>query len=202
MQKQENETVIVAFDFDGTITTKDTLFDFIKFSFGWPKFIISMLLFLPTFINFLLKNISNHQAKERLFGIFFKGLELEHFNKLGRNYAKKINQILNNEAIDKINWHKSKGHKLIIISASIENWIEPWAKSFGFEKMLATQAEVINGKLTGRFSSKNCHGIEKVNRLLEEYPDRKTYKLYAYGDSSGDTEMLDEADLSFFKKFN
>jgi phosphatidylglycerophosphatase C len=202
MEKQQNETVIAAFDFDGTITTKDTLFDFIQYSFGWPKFIIGMLLFLPTFTSYLLNNISNSEAKEKLFSIFFKGFEFEDFQKLGENYKEKISQILNNDAIEKINWHKKEGHKLIIISASIENWIEPWAKEFGFEIILATKAEFKEGKLTGKFSSKNCHGVEKVNRLLAEFPDRKAYKLYAYGDSSGDSELLKEAEFPFFKKFN
>jgi phosphatidylglycerophosphatase C len=202
MENQENKSVIAAFDFDGTITTKDTLFDFIQYSFGWPKFIIGMLLFLPTFTSYLLKNISNSAAKEKLFSIFFKGFEFEDFQKLGENYIKKINQILNYETIGKINWHKNEGDKLIIISASIENWIEPWAKECGFEYVLATKAEVKDGKLTGKFSSKNCHGAEKVNRLLAEFPDRRMYTLYAYGDSSGDTELLAEAEFSFFKKFN
>lgn len=202
MEKQKNKSVIAAFDFDGTITTKDTLFDFIRFCFGWPKFIIGMLLFLPTFTSYLLKNISNSQAKEKLFGIFFKDFELVQFEILGENYSNKINQILNNEAIEKINWHKNEGHKLIIISASIENWIGPWAKEYGFEKVLATKAEIIDGKLTGKFSSKNCHGAEKVTRLFAEFPERNAYKLYAYGDSSGDTELLKESDFPFFKKFN
>ena len=202
MEKQQNETIIAAFDFDGTITTKDTLFDFIRFCFGLPKFIIGMLLFLPTFTSYLLKNISNSQAKEKLFGIFFKGFELEQFQILGEKYSENINHILNNEAINKIKWHKNEGHVLVIISASIENWIEPWANANGFTQILSTKAEIIDGKLTGKFSSKNCHGAEKVTRLLAEFPARNSYKLYAYGDSTGDTELLKESDYSFFKKFN
>ena len=60
---------------------------------------------------------------------------------------------------------------------------------------IGTKVEVdLDGKLTGRFLTKNCYGPEKVNRLLEIEPDRKNYFLYAYGDSRGDKEMLECAD--------
>jgi phosphoserine phosphatase len=49
--------------------------------------------------------------------------------------------------------------------------------------------------------SKNCFGQEKINRLLEEFPDRRSYKLIAYGDSSGDKELIDFADKGFYNKF-
>ncbi len=51
-----------------------------------------------------------------------------------------------------------------------------------------------HGRLTGRFSSRNCYGQEKVNRLLRVEPHRETYRLIAYGDSRGDREMLAFAD--------
>jgi phosphoserine phosphatase len=68
-------------------------------------------------------------------------------------------------------------------------------------KVLGTQIEVIDGKLTGRFLSKNCYGQEKVNRILSLYPNRQDYHLTAYGDSRGDKEMLAFADESYFKPF-
>jgi phosphatidylglycerophosphatase C len=193
--------VIAAFDFDGTITTKDTLFHFISYCFGNWKFGLGLLQFSPTFIKYLIGISSNHEAKERLFQLFFRGMEFSKFQELGNNYQIEISQILNNEAINKINWHKSQGHHLIIISASIENWISPWAKTYGFELVIGTQVEVNDGKLTGHFSTKNCHGTEKVSRLLAEFPNRSEYKLYAYGDSSGDKELLKEADFAFYRKF-
>jgi phosphoserine phosphatase len=68
-------------------------------------------------------------------------------------------------------------------------------------KVVGTQIEVIDGKLTGRFLSKNCYGQEKVNRILSLYPNRQDYHLTAYGDSRGDKEMLAFADESHFKPF-
>ena len=88
--------------------------------------------------------------------------------------------------------------KVIIVSASIENWILPWAEKEGIEIVLATQIEVNEEeRLTGYFSSPNCYGKEKVKRILEMYPNRENYILIAYGDSSGDFDMLSFADNGY-----
>ena len=94
------------------------------------------------------------------------------------------------EIIDK---HKSAGETLFIVSASPENWIRPWAMKNGFTEVIATKLEEKDGMLTGKFASRNCYGVEKVNRLKEFFTDREQVYLSAYGDSSGDEPMLNYA---------
>jgi phosphoserine phosphatase len=67
--------------------------------------------------------------------------------------------------------------------------------------IIGTKIQVVDGKLTGRFLTKNCYGEEKVRRMLEQYPDRKEYKLVAYGDSRGDHALLDFADEGHYREF-
>lgn len=67
--------------------------------------------------------------------------------------------------------------------------------------IIGTKVQVVDGKLTGRFLTKNCYGEEKVRRLLEQYPNRKEYKLVAYGDSRGDHALLDFADEGHYRAF-
>lgn len=70
------------------------------------------------------------------------------------------------------------------------------------EDVLCTEAEFDgNDVLTGNFATDNCYGMEKVRRLKQKYPDRQKFKLVAYGDSSGDREMLDFADEGFNRHF-
>lgn len=91
--------------------------------------------------------------------------------------------------------HLSQGHEVYIVSASMAEWIRPWASENGVNRVIGTKPEVdADGRLTGRFASTNCHGREKVRRLLEREPCRESYDLYAYGDSRGDKEMLEFAD--------
>ena len=190
--------VIAAFDFDGTITKKDTLLEFIKFSRGKWRFYGGFLLFLPLLVAMKLKIYPNWEVKQRFFSYFFKGVSIEMFNHWGKGFALEIEKVLRHQAIEKLDFHKKQGDKIVIISASIENWIRPWAEKANIDTIIATKIKTDkNGLLTGRFLTKNCYGQEKVNRLLAIFPDRSNYKLIAYGDSSGDRELLQFADEGF-----
>jgi len=197
----KDKKIIAAFDFDGTITKNDSMPAFIRFVSSMPDFLSGTLQMLPYFILFKLNFIGNDQAKEKLFKIFFSGMNYKVFDEIAEQFSRKIDQMVNPEAIEKIRWHQKMGHHVIIISASAENWIKPWAIENGIQQVFATRLEVINEKMTGSFSNKNCHGQEKVNRLLEAYPERQNYTLYAYGDTHGDKELLALADHSFYRSF-
>lgn len=190
----KEEYTVAAFDFDGTITTKDTLFDFIAFYHGKAKLIKGLCVLSPILIAFKAGIISNSTAKEKLFSFFFKGESADKYNQICQSYANRITSICNQSTLEKINSHKQQNHKLIIVSASNANWIKPWAVSMGFDQVLGTEIEVKDEKLSGKFSSPNCYGKEKANRLLALYPNRSEYVLYAYGDSNGDKELLALAD--------
>ena len=193
--------VIAAFDFDGTIIKRDSLFVFIWYAVSIKRIVLSTLKVMPYLVLYKLKVIPNFKAKEKLFTALFKGVSIADFNTLCKDFATVIQRIVKPEALDKIEWHRQNGHEIVIISASVENWIIPWATLNGIDTVLATQIQVIEGLITGKFLSKNCHGAEKVNRLLQHLPDRENYVLYAYGDSSGDKDLLQFADHKFYRVF-
>jgi phosphatidylglycerophosphatase C len=91
--------------------------------------------------------------------------------------------------MERINWHKTQGHKVAVVSASIDYWLNDWCKLNGLD-LISTTLELKNGKLTGRLSGKNCYGIEKVNRIKNRYNLAEFDQIYAYGNSAGDREML------------
>lgn len=74
--------------------------------------------------------------------------------------------------------------------------------SLHIDLCICTELEIENGLFSGRFSSQNCNGSEKMKRFLEKFPNRAEYQLYYYGDSAGDREMLDIADRAFYKRFH
>jgi len=198
---QTEKKTIAAFDFDGTITTRDTLPVFIWHAQKIGKLFFGTLSMIPSLLMFKLKVIPNYHAKEKLFKTFFAGVRLDKFNELSQSFIPTIERLLNPEAVKKIKWHQEMGHEVVIISASAENWIKPWAEKQSIHTVLATQLEVVQDTITGKFLTKNCHGAEKVNRLLAQYPNRNDYELYAYGDSNGDTELLALADHAFYRSY-
>lgn len=196
----KKETIAV-FDFDGTITKKDSFIDFLLFSYGKLPFFKSLLMNSPVLILYFFRVIPNWKAKQKLFSYYFKGMKLEDFNTLCQNYLPRIDLILRDDAIQKINQYKSDNSKVVVVSASIENWIKPWADKYGIETISTLLETGKDNTLTGNFMSLNCYGQEKVNRFVEKYPEKKLYKLFAYGDSRGDKELLAFADHAYYKYF-
>lgn len=192
---------VVAFDFDGTLTKKDSFAAFIKFSKGPIHFYsrLPMIVFFWGLSN--IGVLSRHAAKEKIFGFFFKGMSIMDFDTYCQKFSSVIDGFLNRNAITCINSYLDKDYEMVIVSASVENWIKPWAVKYHINTVIATQIETdTQGNLTGKFSSKNCRGKEKVNRLLEVFPSRESYILEAYGNSDGDIELLDFADHGFWNK--
>jgi len=192
---------LALFDFDGTITTKDTLIDFIQFAKGKKRFFIGMAMLSPMLIAYKLKLIKNYRAKEYMLSHFFKNITKDEFNKIAKEYSlNHIPNILREDAIKKIKWHKDRNHKLVIVSASIECWLKPWCDKNSIE-IISTKLDFKNSKFTGKFATKNCYGKEKVNRIKSLYKLKDFNYIYAYGDSKGDKEMLSIANKSFYKPF-
>ncbi len=195
-------SVIAVFDFDETLITKDSLLDFAQHSIPLPIFLMKSALFSYTLVEFKLKRISNQTAKERFLSLFFGNMSLEDFNTLCEQYTKRLDNITNSEAIKKVAWHKKQGHKIVIVSASISNWIQPWASQHGITEVISSEIEIKNGRVTGKLKGKNCHGPEKPRRFLKAYPKRDSYELIVYGDGKSDKEMFKLADKYYEKNFN
>ena len=192
---------LALFDFDGTITKNDSLIKFIRFVVGDVKTLSGMMLLSPMLTMCKLKIIPNYKAKQIMLSYFFKGMDEQQFQKFAEEYSlKHIDTILRPKAMEKIAWHKELGHKVIVVSASIECWIRPWCDQNGLD-LIATRVEIKDGLMTGKFLTKNCYGIEKVNRVKEVYNLDDCDHIYAYGDSRGDKELLEFADKSFYKPF-
>ena len=189
---------IYAFDFDGTLTTKDTLLEFIRYAKGTLAFGLGFLRYAHLLVLMKLGIYPNWKAKQKVFAYFFKDMTIEDFDAICQEFAASSRHLLRPKGIEAINQALSEGSEVLIVSASIDNWVQPF---FAEVKVLGTQIEVKDGKLTGRFLTKNCYGEEKVNRLKAIYPNRQDYHLTAYGDSNGDKELLAFADESYFKPF-
>ena len=186
---------IAAFDFDGTLTLRDSVPLFIRYSTGTWRALAGFLLYSPLLMLMKLRLYPNDKAKEQVFSHFFKGWDYQRFQELGRSFASKIEKMRNDDIIARLQEHIKGGDTVYIVSASIREWVEPWALKMGVNAVIATEVEVdSSGKLTGRFSTPNCNGEKKVTRLLQVEPQRDSYTLTAYGDSRGDEPLLALAD--------
>jgi phosphatidylglycerophosphatase C len=184
---------LVLLDFDGTLTTKDTLLVFIRFYHGNLKFLIGFAVLSPVLIAMKLKLIRNDDAKQVVLRWFFGGTPLASFNSSCAEFAKTfIPGMIKPSAEVLLTNETARGSRLIVVSASPENWVRPWCDSHNIE-CLATQLEVVDQKISGKIQGANCYGAEKVSRILKTVRPDQFDKILAYGDSRGDKEMLELA---------
>ena len=192
---------LALFDFDGTITKDDSLLKFIRFVVGDGRFVFGLVVLSPILVAYKLKLIPNYKAKQKMLSWFFKGMSKKAFFKVANEYSLvHIDKILRPKAMEKISWHKAQGHKVVIVSASIDCWLRPWCEKNGLE-LIATKLEIKDDIVTGKLLSKNCYGVEKINRIKEIYNLKDFEYIYSYGDSSGDKQMLELAHEKFYKPF-
>ncbi len=195
--------IIAAFDFDGTITTKDMLLPFLWQLQTYPKNIFSSIKLIPLLFAYKLKLINNHNAKQKLLKQFIHDFSLNDLEHIAENFAKiKIPPYIRPEALERIRWHQAQKHQCILISAGLEIYLKPWAESIGFDQVIATQLESEDKIIHGKIKGQNCFGPEKVRRLLNQVGPRESFILYAYGDSRGDRELLATADYGFYQRMS
>ena len=196
---------IYCFDFDGTLTTSDTLLEFIKYAKGRGRFLMVFLMYSPLLVLMKLHLYPNWKAKQRIFAHLFAGMRIEKFDALCRGFAEESQHLLRPKGITLVHEALVAGAQVFIVSASIDNWVRPFfdIRNLKGVQVLGTQIEVEDGKLTGRFKSNNCYGKEKVHRIAEALKsfERSEYEIEAFGDSRGDKEMLAFADKGHFKPF-
>src|SRR5262249_52280729 len=132
---------------------------------------------------------------------FFGKMSLAEFQqKCDAFAANALSKLIRPKAKEEIEKLKREGVRIVIVSASPENWILQWAQSIQAE-LIATQLELQDGKLTGKILGKNCHGEEKVRRIKNAFTLSDFTDIFAYGDSSGDKPMLSLAGFPFMKPF-
>ena len=210
MNTKRKKAKVYAFDFDGTLTRKDTLLEFIRFTCGSGSFYGGLLLFSPILVLMKLHLYPNWKAKQQIFSWFFKGMDIDAFNEVCNRFAYDQKDLLRAKGIAKMRTALQEGSKVIVVSASIENWVRPFFEhefagmdvlDSGQLQVACTKIDVRQFHVTGKFLTKNCYGREKVKRIDRAFPHRKTYTLVAYGDSAGDKAMLEYADERHYKPF-
>lgn len=184
------------FDFDGTLIRGDSFRLFARFAVGQKAFLKALILSSAWIIGWKLGVISNSRAKEYLFGELFKGMPYADFQRYGEAFSKVIESRIKPDTVRRLREHVANGDTVAIVTASMAEWIAPWAKGYGVDTLLTTAPEVdpATGRLTGRFLGANCHGAEKARRITERFGSLKDAEVWAYGDSAGDDAMLALAD--------
>ncbi|MEM7513164.1 MAG: HAD-IB family hydrolase [Bacteroidota bacterium] len=192
---------LVLFDFDGTITRKDTLFEFFRFTHGKDRYISGIILHFHILFLAWLRLYPRAIAKKKLLKHFYKGWTKEDLFDAGKLYFHKvIHYITYEEAMKELKAYLDDDARIIVVSASLDVWVKPFCDYYDIE-FIGTQLQYNAGIYEGSFATPNCNGKEKVKRIKEAVDITDYEPVIAYGNSSGDKPMLSLADETHYKAF-
>lgn len=190
---------VAAFDFDGTLSRRDTVVPFLERLMGRRRMLTKFGGRAPQ-----IGLAAARRDRDRLRAIAtraaFSELPVDELARHAATYgAAVIASGLRTDAVALVEHHRRAGHRTVIVSASYTDYLIPIAAHLGIDAVLATQVGVgSDGRCTGTLLGPNCRGPEKVVRLsrwlADTRLDRRDVELWAYGDSSGDRELLAYAD--------
>jgi len=175
---------VAAFDFDGTITRRDTLVPFLRQVRGGARFAAALAAASPLAPR-------RERFKAALLHRLLVGFPADEFERRARAYGEGLPAQFRPQAVERIRWHQEQGHHVVVVSASLRAYLDPVVEHLGLDGACAVELEVgPDGRLTGRMVGANCRGPEKVRRLGEWLGGEAPERLWAYGNSSGDRELL------------
>lgn len=190
---------LALFDFDGTLTTKDTMFVFLRHVVGPVRLSLGLLLLSPVLVAMKLGLVPNAKAKGMLLRLLLGGRSRDALEAAARSFVGVVDPLVRPAGRERLRWHREQGHEVRIVSASLELWVGPWAEAQGVA-LLATPTGWQAGRFTG-LGGTNCNGEEKVERVRAALDLEAFDVVHAYGDTSGDRPMLAIAQHAHFKPF-
>lgn len=180
---------LALFDFDGTLCDKDSFTGFIFFALSKRHIVKQGIKILPWIQAYYLKIYPAHAMRPKLFKAMFAGAAVNEIQALAEQYASQLLSQLNQPLYQQLLSHQRQGDDVVIISASLDLYLARVCQLLEID-LICTETEIIEHKLTGKFSTPDCSSLQKQIRIRNKYPLDKYAKIYAYGNSKEDLEML------------
>lgn len=196
------QNAIAFFDLDGTITEKDTLFEFVREFVSPFKFKLNLLFVIPFLLISKLKIIDSGSVKAFFIYLCIRKVPKEQIVLKAKYFSlNKLPLLFRPSMKKRLEWHKANGHEIVIVSASINFWIEPWATENGYS-LISSEMKFENDRITPFLIGKNCKGKEKLRRVKALFNLENYFYIYAYGNEKSDNYLLDIANESYNGVFN
>jgi len=185
---------IAAFDVDNTLTVRDCVVPFMRSVAGTGRLARVAMSDIRGTLRFVFRRDRDALKQKFVKGIF-AGRTAAEIENLGVQFASKVaDGWLREDVSRRLRWHQVQGHVVILVSASLGVYLHPLGDLLEVDAVLCTELEVVNGVFTGQLLGPNCRGAEKVSRIrhwCEESGFAVDDLVFAYGDSAGDTQMLE-----------
>ena len=189
---------LALFDFDGTLTTHETMPVFVRRSVSPRRLLFGQLALAPLIIGYKLRLVSGLLVRKAIVRVGYRGVPVSVLEEAGEAFARDyLPGVLRPEAMQRLDWHRERGHRVVVVSGGLDVYLAPWCQSQGLE-LVCSALEQVDGALTGNYLGHQCVLGEKVRRLRAACDLQAYETIYAYGDTPEDIPMLELATHAYF----
>lgn len=191
--------ILALFDFDGTITTREMLPDFVHYAVPKWRLRLGKALLMPVVIGYRLGFVSGTAIRAAIAWVGFRGMaEAEYETKAKAFAADVLPGVLRPEMMQRIAEHRARGDTVVVVSGAYDVYLKHWCATHGLE-LIASTLEVRDGRLTGRYAGAQNVLTEKARRVREHYDLTRYTEVHAHGDTPEDQDLLALAQRRFYR---
>jgi phosphatidylglycerophosphatase C len=201
--RQGQETrPLVAFDFDGTITVRDSFTAFLRWRSGPWRYALGVVRLVPAALAYLVHR-DRGRIKAAAAREFLRGLTRNELAASCEAYCGAVwGQMIRPDAEQCWRDWRARGATVVIVTASPVEVVGPFATRLGADELIGSRLAYDTGdRVTGALDGPNCRGEEKVTRLRQRFGSDMSLAA-AYGDTAGDREMIAIAKEKGFRVFH
>lgn len=186
---------LALFDLDHTLLNTDS-------DHSWGEFLVNEALVDPVHHRQMNDKFYEDYKAGQLDPIAYNEFVFEFLTKHDNAYLTELHQLFMQKVIrpqmrpkgfDAIKKHQDLGHAIVGITATSDFITAPIFREFGITEIIATNAEVLEGKYTGKVTGLPCYQKGKLARLDQWLDGRMVEESWAYSDSINDRFLLEYA---------
>lgn len=191
--------ILALFDFDGTVTTTETMPGFVRCSVSRRRLLLGYLFLAPLIVGYKSRLVPGTLVRRAIVRYGYRGTAARALRERGLDFARNVlPATLRPEMMGRIAWHKEQGHRVVIVSGGLDVYLAPWCREHGLD-LICSSLEEHDGLLTGRYLGKQCVLAEKARRVCERYDVSSFVEIHAYGDTPEDRELLGIATHRYYR---
>ena len=180
---------LALFDFDGTLTTRETFPAFMRYAVVRPRLLAGGVLLAPVVFGYRRGWVAGNPTRASIVQMGLRGVDAERLRAQGAAFARDVLPgVLRPEAMARLAWHRQRGDRVVVVSGGLDVYLAPWCADQGVELLCSVLAER-GGRITGS-AGPQCVGEEKVRRVHALCDPQAYAAFHAYGDTHEDQAML------------
>jgi HAD superfamily hydrolase (TIGR01490 family) len=194
----EESVNLALFDFDGTITTQDAYTRFVFYSASKPRIVLGFMLIWPVILFYKIGLLPASKTRPILSKVAYWRRDVADIERLAEQYCDEfLSKVVRRKALERIEWHKGRGDKIYVVSASVSPYLRIWCQRENIE-LICSELESKGSRYTGSYVQGDCSLERKVTFLRQREDLTQFATIYAYGDTEEDTPMLSIADVKYY----